>query len=220
MAQILFFGAATVYGVGGETGGAPDLIKMELHKQAYSSGGPGEEVGHETYNLGIPGGTSSLLLERLKAELLPRNKNNRQLVVLISIGSNDAHNTDAAGTHAVDIAGYKQNLETIFKALKETSAKTIAYGLTPVDESKTAPIVGASSGTAKYFLNQRIKEFENTFMQVAETAGAQTVPIFEQAIQESWGQKYLYTDGLHPNSAGHSWIAEKIKPHLWQLINL
>lgn len=220
MAQILFFGASSVYGVGGEAGGAADLIKVELHKQGYGQATAGGEIGHEVYNLGIPGGTSSLLLQRLRVELLPRAKNNRQLVTLVSIGSNDAHNTDAGGTHAFDIASYKQNLEKIFAALKQAGATIIAYGLTPVDENRTAPIVSPSSGTAKYFLNNRIKEFESMFVQVAQANEAMTVPLFEQAIQESWPSNYLYPDGLHPNSAGHNWITKKIKPHLWQLLNL
>lgn len=220
MAQILFFGASSTYGVGGENGGTPDLIKAALHKQAYGPSGAGGEIGHEVYNLGIPGATSALLLERIKEELKPRTKNNRQLITLVSIGTNDSHDIDSNRTHAIDSATYRQNLVNIFAELKGAGAYVITYGFTPVDESKTSPIINPASGHSKYFINDRIREFEKFFMRVAEDNGAQAVPLFEQAIQESWGRNYLYPDGLHPNTAGHVWIAEKIRPKLWELLNI
>ena len=214
MAQILFFGASTVYGVGGEAGGAPDLIKAELHQQGYGTAGAAGEIGHEIYNLGIPGATSAFLLERIKAELVPRVKKNRRTIALFSIGTNDSHNIDAQGTHYLDVASYKQNLGKILAILNEAGASVIAFGFTPVNETKTSPITNSASGSTKYFVNNRIKEFENVFMQVAASNGAKTLPLFEQAIQESWVRFFIYNDGLYPNSAGHAWLAEKIKPVL------
>src|SRR3989344_3144708 len=216
MAQILFFGASTVYGVGGEAGGAPDLIKTELHKQGYAPSGPAEGVGHEIYNLGIPGATSAMLLERIQNELSARSKGDRKLIVLLSVGGNDSKNTDGQGSHLVDIATYKQNVEKILAVFSEAGVSVIAYGFTPVDETKTSPFPGSTTAPAAYFVNNRIKEFEKVFMGAAPETGAQTLPLFEQAIQESWVRFFIYNDGLHPNSAGHAWLAEKIKPILWK----
>ena len=216
MAQILFFGASTVYGVGGEAGGAPDLIKTELHKQAYAPSGPAEGVGHEIYNLGIPGATSAMLLKRAQNELSARTKSARKLIVLLSVGVNDSKNTDGQESHLVDIVTYKQNIEKILAVFLKASASVIAYGFTPVDETKTSPFSGSTAAPADYFVNDRIKEFEKVFMGAAAEKGAQTLPLFEQAIQESWVRFFIYNDGLHPNSAGHAWLAEKIKPILWE----
>lgn len=220
MAQVLFYGASTVYGVGGEGGGVADQLKLEFHKMAYSPGGPGEELGHEFYNLGIPGATSAMLLERLQAELTPRKKANRQLITALSIGSNDARDLDANGSHDIDIATYKQHIEAILKLLTEANATIFVYGLTPVNEANTTPFASTSGGSGKFYFNQRIKEFEGVLMKAAEAAGATTLPLFEQAIQESWSQRYLYGDGLHPNSAGHQWLAAKVKTVLWPLLNI
>lgn len=216
MAQILFFGASGVYGVGGEAGGAPDLIKVELHKQAYAPSGPAEGVGHEVYNLGIPGATSAMLLKRAQNELSARTKSGRKLIILLSVGVNDSKNTDGQGSHLVDIATYKQNIEKILVVFLEASASVIAYGFTPVDETKTSPYTGSSVAPAVYLTNNRIKEFEKVFIGAAAQKGAQTLPLFEQAIQESWVRFFICNDGLHPNSAGHAWLAEKIKPVLWK----
>src|SRR5581483_11227486 len=127
---------------------------------------------------------------------------------------------DAESTHAVDIATFTENMESIFNLLNQYKAQVIAYGLTPVDEARTSPIVIPSTTISRYFKNSRIKQFENALMQTAKTSGATTIPIFEQAIQESWSSNYLYEDGLHPNTKGHAWLSEKIRPHLWQLLNL
>lgn len=220
MAQILFFGASVVYGVGGEAGGAPDLIKAKLHKRAYAPSGPAEGVGHEIYNLGVPGVTSAELLERAQNELSARVKSGRKMIVLFSVGVNDSKNTDGQGSHLVDIATYKQNIEKILAIFLKAGASVIAYGFTPVDETKTSPYAGFAATPDDYFLNDRIKKFENVFMQVAAQKGAQTLPLFEQAIQESWMYNYLYIDGLHPDSAGHVWLAEKIKPILWEELQI
>ena len=118
MAQILFFGASVVYGVGSEAGGAPDLIKAKLHKRAYAPSGPAEGVGHEIYNLGIPGITSAELLERAQNELSARVKSGRKLIVLLSVGVNDSKNIDGQESHLVDIATYKQNIEKILAIFK------------------------------------------------------------------------------------------------------
>ncbi|MBI2009412.1 hypothetical protein HYS84_03330 [Candidatus Saccharibacteria bacterium] len=216
MAQILFFGASVVYGVGGEVGGAPDIIKAELHKQAYAPSGPAEGVGHEIYNLGVSGATSAMLLKHAQNELSARAKSGRKLIVLLSVGVNDSKNTDGQGSHLVDIVTYKQNIEKILAVFSEAGASVIAYGFTPVDETKTSPFSGSTAAPAAYFVNNRIKEFEKVFMGVAAQNGAQTLPLFEQAIQESWVRFFIYSDGLHPNSAGHAWLAEKIKPILWK----
>ena len=220
MAQILFFGASTVYGVGGEAGGAPDLIKTELHKQAYAPSGPAEGVGHEIYNLGIPGATSAMLLKRAQNELSARTKSARKLIVLLSVGVNDSKNTDGQESHLVDIVTYKQNIEKILAVFLKASASVIAYGFTPVDETKTSPYADSADPSTEYFVNDRIKKFENVLMRVAAQKGAQALPLFEQAIQESWTYSYLYNDGLHPNSAGHVWLAEKIKPILWEELQI
>ena len=220
MAQILFFGASVVYGVGGEAGGAPDLIKAELHKQAYAPSGPAESVGHEIYNLGVPGATSAELLGRIQNELSARAKSARKLIVLLSVGVNDSKNTDGQGSHLVNIATYKQNIEKILAIFSEAGASVIAYGFTPVDETKTSPYAGYAALPADYFINSRIKEFENVFIRVAAKKGAQTLPLFEQAVQESWVHNFLYNDGLHPNSAGHAWLAKKIKSILWEELQI
>jgi lysophospholipase L1-like esterase len=46
--------------------------------------------------------------------------------------------------------------------------------------------------------------------QVAEAAGATFLPLFND-VPADWISRCLYSDGLHPNDAGHQWIFERLR---------
>lgn len=217
MSQIFFIGASAVYGVGGDKGGVADLTKIEIHQKMYGSGGIGEENGHEIYNLAVPGATSANIIERLDRGVKSRNKG-RNVITLFSGGSNDTKNLSDPSDTSKD-SQYRQNAMTIIQKLKEISDQVIIFGLTPVDETKTNPRVHAD-GTKVYFFNENRKRLESILMEVAKENSLQAIPLFDDAMQNHWINNCLYADGLHPNTAGHQWIYDRIKPTLWKAIGL
>lgn len=210
MSQILIFGASTVHGVGGENGGWADKLKLYFHQSMYSRDGRGE--AHQIYNLGIPGDTAKGLLERMEREIGPR-KPERDLVLIISIGTNDAKAVETSDNFFSSAEEYKQTVAEILAAALRYTAKVIGVGFTPVDDSRTNPI------RSSYFNSSRIKLFESIYMDACAQKSITHIPIFEKAFSMNWIE-YLYTDGLHPNDRGHEWIASQIIPAVEELAGI
>ncbi|HEX9153630.1 MAG TPA: GDSL-type esterase/lipase family protein, partial [Candidatus Saccharimonadales bacterium] len=94
----------------------------------------------------------------------------------------------------------------------------LVVGLTPVDESKTNPKSNPITGGSSYFSNDRIKVFEETMRGTCEAEGVPFIPMFSQ-VPSDWQQNYLYSDGIHPNDAGHRWVYEQIWPQLKNMVD-
>ncbi|MGN1061599.1 MAG: SGNH/GDSL hydrolase family protein [Candidatus Scatosoma sp.] len=94
----------------------------------------------------------------------------------------------------------------LLKGLKEKYPSAVLLILTPVHRIKET--VTANAVTGKY-----LPDYAREICCAAKRFGAVTVDLFfaeDVPSQEEFNRRYLF-DGLHPNDAGHRWIAEKIK---------
>lgn len=215
--QIVCIGASTVYGVGGATGGWADLLKRDFHKAMYQKGGTGE--WHEVYNLGVPGADLAMQRERVEVCLRTIRKPGRKLIVLFQGGSNNAKAVDRPDNFVSTPEEYRQGMVTFLELLRRLSDGVICLGMLPMNQDKVMPIEKDREKNSKvYFPNERIRQFEAIFQEVATSQQLAFVPLFEAVTAIGWTKEYQYEDGIHPNDRGHEWLCQSAKQELQKLI--
>jgi lysophospholipase L1-like esterase len=203
MAQLLCFGDSNVYGVGAVDGGWADNLKADLHSQMYGDKALGEK--HEVYNLGVPGANAQDLLARFKTEVAMRTKNGKDIILIITIGTNDSKAVDNPNNYITTPDIFKEEIRTLLERAAEFSDKVICLGLPAIDDARTNP-----KGNS-YFSSERIRIFETVLGEVCQEKGVIFIPLFEKTKQMPWPEEYLYGDGLHLNDKGHNWIMEQLR---------
>lgn len=218
MHQVFCFGASTVYGVGASKGSWSDKIKSQTLLAQYNTeaDAAGEKI--EVYNLGIPGEKSDQLLKRLEYEIKARRAfhSNAERIAIISCGTNDSKAIGSSTDYVMSAEEFTALSREIISTAKKLVTHVIGLGITPVDDSKTAPMANGDT----YFANTRIMQFERIYQDVCKNSGMRFIPLFDSASEEGWQNGYLYRDGLHSNDDGHQWIFEKVWPELDRLIKL
>ncbi len=206
MKKIFISGASITYGVGGPDGGWGDMLKREIHRMQFSD--PYEEICY-VYNFACPGWAASDVLASFPKEITNRHSGAPEdVLAVVGIGMNDVKATPGPEDFYRSAEQFTTDLHALYKTL--SSYNVIATGMLPVDESKTTPKENDRGGS--WFYNNRIAEFNALSMQVAHEHGAQTVDWHADAVAAGWEDKYISTDGLHPNGAGHQWLYERIAP--------
>ncbi len=193
MTRILLFGDSSTYGSWGELGGYADRVKQYCHKQVLDS-----HTFCLAYNLGISGDTSFDLLERMEYEARMRMKEDEDNILIISIGTNDSQLLDDT-TPKVTINDFKENLSEIFQIAWKYTNKVIFVSTFPVNEEKTSPYL-----ENHFFRNKSLQEYNNAALQVCKLYHVIHLEFM------SW-LKPLGWDGLHPSTAQHKQVFEKIK---------
>jgi lysophospholipase L1-like esterase len=166
------------------------------------------------FNLGISGDSTRELLKRLENETIARKWPGEEFTFIISIGINDSFIRDKNNEN-MSLEEYRGNLENIIKIAKRYSKKVLLVGLQYCDEKLTDPTLWDSRIS---YRNDRIKKFDAQVHKTALEQGVSYLPIFEEFKSRHEQGEDLYTDGLHPNDAGHQLIFELVRPALDQLL--
>lgn len=213
MIQIFVFGASFAYGVGARSGWS-DLLKQKLHEKMYSENGLGEK--YELFNFAKPGEPVLFVLETF-IEQIKKYKRDGKSFALISVGGNNTKAKDSPDNFVSTPEKYKEEMFSLLQAMKEHFDKVIFVGVGSVDESKTNPKISPLDGERSYFTNKRRKEFESVLHKVCLDTDVVFIPV--ELNQEEWISKYQYKDGLHPNQAGHQFIADRIWTEIEPLLD-
>ena len=207
MSQVFIFGASMAYGVGSTEGSFGDMLKRKLHEEMYSDGGVGEK--HEVYNFTKPGATIEFVLDNYENQIEQYRKSGK-LIAIVHVGGNNAKAKDAPENWVSTGEEFRSLAKKLLSSLAGKIDSVICVELAPVDESKTTP-----RGTS-YFYNHRFVEFNKIY---AEVCAQMNIPFIETGIgPDEWKEKYLYEDGLHPNTAGQRLIFEKVWEEVKKLI--
>lgn len=200
--QILVFGASIVYGKWDSRGGWVQRLRTYIEEKE------GRDGNIDVYNLGIDGGTSEKVLERLERETQPRvcDKN---AIIIISIGGNDSEINKKSRENRVSIEKYKENMEKIANEANRFSSKVIFIGMTPVDESKMDPIPWRKELS---YINEEIKKYNSIMKDVAIRNNIECIDFDAELDKVNWGN--LLADGVHPNDKGHELLFNLLKEKL------
>jgi len=205
--RILIFGDSITQSSSDVNGGWVGLLRNSYIKKCLEDNGVDPP---SIYNLGVSADSSNDLLLRFVNEIVARAS--EDILIVVAIGVNDSRTI--AGADYSNTKRYEQNLEKILRQSKQYTNKTLFIGLTSCDEALSNPVAWDDVG----FTNDRVKEFNTTLKNFCQSNKVPFVEILE-AFSEASQKTNLFTDGLHPNSAGHQLIADLVKPELDKLIN-
>lgn len=209
MAHVLIFGDSITEGYWDSQGGWADRLKQWSYRRDLSANNIGS--GHSIINLGISANTTTEILARIESDSIVRKVDRGDAVFVLAIGINDSRAEDEPTNYRFEINEFQSNMTKIIEIIKRWTNDIILVGLTPVDESLASPIYGNI-----FYNNERISEFNSVIGKLAVNNDLKYVDIFEAMSKLDY--KSMMSDGLHPNDAGHEWIAEQVKPHLMKML--
>lgn len=166
------------------------------------------------FNLGISGDGSDRLASRFKNETEARKFPGEELAFIFSIGTNNTW-VRSNGEPVSTPDKYLDDLRKLISMAREYSPRIMFIGLTPCDEARAHPVPWNKD---IYFTNERLRLFDETLKKACEEENVKYLPIFEAIKQRLDSGEDIYTDGLHPNDAGHQLIFERVRPALDELL--
>jgi lysophospholipase L1-like esterase len=209
MARILIFGDSIAQGAWDERGGWADRLKG-YYNSAKLDDLSVRSVG--VFNLGISGNTADDVVVRIEGEIVTRQDKwaTRNDLYIIAVGVNDSRSSGGQENLVSSPEHYQEQLERIIEVVHKFSDNILFIGITPVDDSKTL-----ACGDTQYWL-ARVAQFNQVLVDFCDKHTLPIVEIFDSMQQMDF--KGLLPDGLHPNTEGHEWMYEQIKPHVLRLL--
>lgn len=193
MNSICIFGDSTAWG-------AWDMEKGGWANRLWLYTGEKTDGECEIYNLSISGGTTKTILERFQSEAKIREAD----ALIFQSGGNDSYLKGKNSSNQIPIDQFRKNLQEIIRKAKNITPNIIFIGFKNVDETKTMPV----SWKDIYYVNAEIKKYDEVMRDVCKEDSIPYLDIFGLLENED------FEDGLHPNTAGHKKIFEKVKSFL------
>lgn len=159
----------------------------------------------EVFNLGVAGDTVEGVLKRLKPEIEARRLTIDEECIVIAVGINDSILRDNIVVTEVD--DFQKKYEKLIDEALKLCPRVICVGLTSVKESEADPWTYSASG--KQWKNNRINLFEDAIKQSSILKEVAFIPVHD-AFNNAAKESDLLADGLHPNIAGHEFIARNV----------
>ena len=153
-----------------------------------------------------PGATSLNALRLLEASKISRHD-----YVFIAVGVNDLNRYGTSDSSMViSSAQQREHFTALLEKAKAMTPHVIVVGTLPVDEKRI-------TGTPAYFLrNEDVRAQNEMKQELSAEYGAMFIDPYE-AFMNAGGLKLL-EDGLHPNAAGHTWLAAFFGKQLARLV--
>jgi len=212
MAEIYVFGDSIAHGAVDAQGGWVDRLKQYFLQLEISEP---ESKYPNVYNLGIDGDTSEDVAMRIDNELTMRHKrwSSSADLCIVAIGTNDSRAKGDQMSFVSSTEVYTANLKKILDIIRKHEKRVLFIGLTPVEDAKLNP---CSWGDI-FWNTQRLKRFDEAQKSFCEQHDITRIELFEAMLLLPDYKDMLF-DGLHPNTDGHRWIYEQIKPVVCKLV--
>jgi len=158
----------------------------------------------EVINAGVDGDITAAAIHRLERDVLRHNPD----YVTIMFGVNDAGYyrpvTDSmADTPRVTAEDFRSNLEAIIEAVQKIHAKPVLVTPVPMNPAYAHRDFPAYLENG---LNYLVDEYADIIRDLASGKGLPLVDV-HRAFSADPGTDKLVPDGIHPNKAGHRFIA-------------
>jgi len=202
--NIFIFGNSITYGEWDELGGWANRIRLHYDK-------PGLPLPDDyiiTYNLGIPSDTSAGIAARLAAETQARlspNPGVDDIQFIIATGANDSRWLIEEKRVATAPDQFIRNFDLISQAAKDFSDDIIFLGLIPCIEEDVR-CAAKKHGWVEHYDNESLIDYNDLVKQHCQKHDHKFVDVYSAFLERGYDD--LLSDGLHPNSKGHEFIAE------------
>lgn len=207
--RILFFGDSITQGFWSVEGGWVERIRKHYDARVLQSLDFSQPA---IFNVGISGDTTRSLLARIERETKARIWQDDPIIVVVAIGTNDC--LFEGGKQWADPEEFRANLQKIIEILQSFTEDIVLVGNPACDEARTTPV---SWGDFTY-LNTELERSEKIIAEVATKNGQTYIPIFKGFETKLDKGDDLLADGLHPNDAGHQFIADSVLPVIQKLL--
>ncbi len=197
--RIAAIGASTCHGnVDPEHGGFVGRLRQWHEAQKPTN---------SVFNLGVPGDTTTGILNRMNAEMKPRAPQ----LILVQHGINDIRREGSAeAPNAESREDFQNNLRRII-IRAQSYADVVFVGVHPINQAVTNPVYWAPH----YFLSEDVRLYAQTAAEVCADMDVGYIDIFS-AWSASTYDHFLDKNGIHANAAGHEMIYSLVLQHLQQ----
>lgn len=153
------------------------------------------------YNCSVSGESTREVLARFDTEINAK----KPKTIIFALGTNDSwyFNNDKEKTN-VSLEEFKENLKLLVSKSQKINSKIAFVGVPKVDESKVTPIPWR---TEVFYNNENIKKYNQTIKEICNEYKLEFIEVFHLLENDD------FSDGLHPNTRGHTKLFEEIKKH-------
>lgn len=211
---IICFGDSITYGNWDPEGGWVGRLRHYLDSKslsAYSGDDLYSKYYTLTYNLGIPGDTSTGLFARFENELIPRFNPDEETIILFAIGINDSRFYLSDGRYETEMEDFKQNIWDMWEIARQYTMDVAFIGLTPVDEVRTDPLYWEPDAVYK---NEYIEQYNSAIKEFCLGREVPFIDLFD--AMKDLNVVSLMEDGIHPNQEGYKVIEEIIRKAVFE----
>ncbi|BAY40841.1 lipolytic enzyme, G-D-S-L [Nostoc sp. NIES-2111] len=199
--KIIALGDSLVYGFGDpEKGGWVEQLRRWWMLPGSS--------GHVLYNLGVRGDRTQQVAQRLEVEFRHRGELRNRVpdLIILSVGVNDsARLARPNGRNHTDFAVFESEIAALLDQAQQL-CPVLFVGMVPVDEAKM-PFVNCF-----YFNHADQYRYKEATRIACNQRQIPYLDIFDQwmARGDTWRNKRLTQDGLHPNTLGYQSLLEDV----------
>lgn len=200
MGRICIFGDSIVHWVTDPFHGWwTQKLKQHIEKEDW-------EFRYSVFPLGIPGETSTWLLQRIYHEASIRNPK----TIIIAIGINDTQYAQIWWAYKTSKDIFQQNIEEIASIAWSVAEEVIFIGLTRVNDAKTMPLFWRIPDC--FFENQVIQDYDTIIQSICANRWLPYISVFSLLREED-----IFEDALHPNTHGYDKMFRYINNRLVEI---
>ncbi|NQZ84546.1 MAG: hypothetical protein HRU03_02410 [Nanoarchaeales archaeon] len=160
------------------------------------------------YNLCISGDTTTGVVNRIESSIKTfESIDKEELILMYSIGTNDASYLENKQNFEVPINVFKKNIQKIIDISKKHSTSIVFTNFTKVNESKAMPWVDFSEGNL-YWENKELENYQNKLEIICKNNEIEVINLWDLLVDKD------LPDGIHPNDVGHEKIYKQVKYYL------
>ena len=208
MTHILVFGDSIAWGAWDSKGGWVDRLK-KITNEKNEKWSEDQKYWCQVYNLGVDGNNTDKIILRLESETKARYDYDEEDIIIFSVGFNDSFFVKSKKDNIVPKERFEKNVQRLIDIAGKISSKTIFIGITPVDESKTNPVLWDPDTSNS---NETITAYENILKKICKKNKVDFVDVNEQFMKA--GHIKHLRDGVHPATEGHKIIFDVVKRFL------
>ncbi|MBX7075421.1 MAG: hypothetical protein K1X71_19940 [Pirellulales bacterium] len=175
----------------------------QIYSQQFEQDLRSKKLNVRVINQGVGGETTAGALQRLDRDVLAHHP----ALVTLMYGTNDCYVDAGQQRSRLSIDEYRQNLEQLIARIRAAGAEPIL--MTPPAYASQSPANGLGEHG-----NVRLKEYAAACRAAAERRDVPLVDHFQKwhdALSRGEALEGWTTDGYHPNTIGHSGIAESMQ---------